>query len=98
MLQDLTFVGGMSYVRPEVQGVARPCAYGKHNKVRPPMMNVGDELGAGDMPRARSVAGSVIWSQRSSVYKAAVLEAQAETQRALAVHVPVHVLCVTKNT
>ena len=35
-------------------------------------------------PRARSVAGSVASSQRSSVYKAAVLEAKAETQRAFA--------------
>ena len=47
-------------------------------------MNVGNELGTRDMPCARSVFGSAVSSQRSSVYKAAVLEAQAETQRALA--------------
>ena len=57
--------------------------HGKHKKGRTPMMNVGNELGAGDMPIARSRAGSAISSQRSSVYKAAVLKAQAETQRAL---------------
>ena len=48
------------------------------------MMNVGDELGTRDMPWARSVIGSAVSSQRSSVYKAAVLEEQAETQRAFA--------------
>ena len=36
------------------------------------------------MPCARSVACSAVSSQRSSVYKAAVLEAQAETKRAFA--------------
>ena len=46
------------------------------------MMNVGErQLEA---PRTRSVAGSVASSKRSSVYKAAILDAQAETQRALA--------------
>ena len=84
MLQDLTFTAGMSYVQTQDQGVTRPCANGKHKKVRPPMMNVGDELGARDMPCARSVVGSAVSSQRSSVYKAAVLEAQADTQRAFA--------------
>ena len=74
----------MSYVRPQNQGVTRPCAYRKHKKVRPPMMNVGDELGARDMLCARSVVGSAVSSQRSSVCKAALLEAQAETQRAFA--------------
>ena len=67
-----------------IQGGTRPCAYGKPKKVRPPMMNVGDELGPRDVPCARSVVGSAVSSQRSSVYRAAVLEAQAETQRALA--------------
>ena len=79
-LQDLTFTGGMNHVRPQNQGATRPCAYEKHKKIRPPMMNVGDELGARDMPCARSVVGSAVSSQRSSVYKAAVLETQAETQ------------------
>ena len=40
MLQDLTFTGGMSHVRPQNQGATRPCTYGKHKKIRPPMMNV----------------------------------------------------------
>ena len=84
MLQDPTFTGGMSHVRPQNQGAIRPCAHGKHEKVRPPMMNVGDELGVRDMHCARSVVGSAVSSQRSSEYKAAVLEAQAETQRAFA--------------
>ena len=82
--QDLTFTGGMSYPRPQVQGGTQPCAYRKHKKVRSPMMNLGDELGPRDMPCARSVVGSAISSQRSCVYRAAVLEAQAETQCALA--------------
>ena len=46
------------------------------------MMNAGERHL--DAPRPRSVAGSVASSQRSSVYKAALLDAQAETQRALA--------------
>ena len=45
------------------------------------MMNAGERHL--DAPRTRSVAGSVASSQRSSVYKAALLDAQAETQRAL---------------
>ena len=45
------------------------------------MMNTGERyLNA---PRTRSAAGSAASSQRSSVYKAALLDAQAETQRAL---------------
>ena len=84
MLQDLTFTGGMSHLRPQNQEIVRPCAYEKHKKVRLPMLNVGDEPGVSDMPCARSVVGSTVSSQRSSVYKAAVLEAQAETQRAVA--------------
>ena len=47
-----------------------------------PWINVGERQV--EVPRKRSVAGSVASSQRSSVYKAAILEAQAETQRALA--------------
>ena len=43
---DLTYVGGMSYTRPRGQGIARGltrvCAYGKHKKVRPPMVNAGE--------------------------------------------------------
>ena len=46
------------------------------------MMNVGERYL--DAPRTRSAAGSVASSQRSSVYKAALLDVQAETQRALA--------------
>ena len=83
---DLTYVGGMSYARPRGQGVTRGVtrigAYGKHKKIRPPMLNAGERRT--ETPRARSVAGSVASSQRSSVYKAAVLDAQAETQRVLA--------------
>ena len=52
MEQDLTYVGGMSYV--------------------------------GGTSRVRSMTGSLASSQRSSVYKAALLDAPAETQRALA--------------
>ena len=63
MMQDLCFAGGMSYVRPQGQVAARPYAYGKHKKVRPPMMNVGDELGTRDMPCERSVVSSAISSQ-----------------------------------
>ena len=84
MLPDPTFTEELSHVRPQNQGATRPCAYGKHKKIRPPMMNVGDELGTRDKPCTRSVVGSAVSSQRSSVYKAAVLEAQAETQRAFA--------------
>ena len=81
MLQDLTFTGGMSHVRPQNQEIIRPCSYGMHKKVRPPMLNVGDEPGVRDLPCARSIVGSAVSSKRSSVYKAAV---QTETQRALA--------------
>ena len=86
MDQDLTYVENANYSRPKGSGVARGvtrvCAYGKHKRVRPPMMNAGERYL--DAPRTRSAAGSVASSQRSSVYKAALLDAQAETQRALA--------------
>ena len=93
MLQDLTYVGGMIFARPRVQEITRPCAYGKHKKVRPPMMNMGEELGAGDVPHAQNVAGSAISSQRSSVHETAVLEAQAVTQRAFAGSVSTRAEC-----
>ena len=84
--QDLTYVENANYSRPQgsglARGVTRVCAYGKHKRVRPPMMNAGERYL--DAPRTRSAAGSVASSQRSSVYKAALLDAQAETQRALA--------------
>ena len=63
------------------RGITRVCAYGKHKRVRPPMVNAGERHL--EAPRTRSVAGSVASSQRSSVYKAALLDVQAETQRAL---------------
>ena len=84
--QDLTYVGGMGYARPRGLGITqeptRICAYGKHKKVRPPMLNAGERRQ--EAPRVRSMTGSLASSQRSSVYKAALLDAQAETQRALA--------------
>ena len=84
--QDLTYVGGMGYARQQGHGVARGatrvCAYGKHKKVRPPMVNAGERRPEASC--ARSMAGSVASSQRSSVYKTALLDAQAETQRAFA--------------
>ena len=84
--QDRTYMGSTSYARPQGSGIARGitrvCAYGKHKKVRPPMVNAGERHL--EAPRTRSVAGSVASSQWSSVYKAALLYAQAETQRALA--------------
>ena len=84
--QDLTYVGGMSYARPQGHGIARGptrvCTYGKHKKVRPPMVNAGERRP--EASRVRSMTGSEASSQRSSVYKTALLDAQAETQRALA--------------
>ena len=86
MEQDLTYVEGMSYARPRglgtTRGPIRICAYGKHKKVRPPMLNAGERRQ--EASRVRSMTGSLASSQRSSVYKAALLDAQAETQRALA--------------
>ena len=86
MEQDLTYVGGMGYARPRGLGITRGptriCAYGKHKKVRPPMLNAGERRQ--EAPRVRSMTGSLASSQRSLVYKAALLDAQAETQRALA--------------
>ena len=86
MEQDLTYVGGMSYARPEglgtTRGPTRVCAYGKHKKVRPPLLSAGESRQ--EASRVRSMTGSLASSQRSSVYKAALLDAQAETQRALA--------------
>ena len=86
MEQDLTYVGGMSYTRPQglgtTRGPTRVCAYGKHKKVRPPMLNAGERRQ--EASRVRSMTGSLASSQRSSVYKTALLDAQAETQRALA--------------
>ena len=86
MEQDLTYVGDMSYARPQglgtTRGPTRVCAYGKHKKVRPPMLNAGERRQ--EASRVRSMTGSLASSQRSSVYKAALLDAQAETQRALA--------------
>ena len=83
--QDLTYVGNANYSGPQgsrlVRVITRVCAYGKHKRVRPPMMNAGERYL--DAPRTRSAAGSVASSQRSSVYRAALLDAQAETQRAL---------------
>ena len=85
MEQDLTYVGGMSYARHRglgtTRGPTRVCAYGKH-KVRPPILQVGKPRQ--ETSRVRSMTGSLASSQRSSVYKAALLDAQAETQRALA--------------
>ena len=84
--QDLTYVENANYSRPQgsglARGITRVCAYGKHKRVRPPTMNAGERYL--DAPRTRSAAGSVASSQRSSVYRAALLDAQAETQRALA--------------
>ena len=86
MEQDLTYVGGMSYARPRglgtTRGPTRVCAYGKHKEVRPPMLNAGERRQKAS--RVRSMTGSLASSQRSSVYKTALLDAQAETQRALA--------------
>ena len=86
MEQDLTYVGGMSYARPQglgtTRGPTRVCAYGKHKKVQPPMLSAGERRQ--EASRVRSMTGSLASSQRSSVYKAALLDAQAETQRALA--------------
>ena len=86
MEQDLTYVGGMSYARQRglgtTRGPTRVCACGKHKKVRPPILQVGEPRQ--EASRVRSMAGSLASSQRSSVYKAALLDAQAETQRALA--------------
>ena len=86
MEQDLTYVGGMGYARPRGLGTTRGptwvCAYGKHKKVRPPMLNADERRQ--EASRVRSMTGSLASSQRSSVYKAALLDAQAETQRALA--------------
>ena len=84
--QDFTYVGSMGLGRPRghgiVRGATRVCAYGKHKKIRPPMVNVGEPRP--ETSQARSVSGSMASSQRSSVYKTALLDAQAETQRALA--------------
>ena len=84
--QDLTYVGNANYSGPQgsglARGITRVCAYGKHKRVRPPMMKSGERYL--DAPRTRSAAGSVASSQRSSMYKAVLLDAQAETQRALA--------------
>ena len=84
--QDLTYVGGTSYARPQGHGIARGptrvCAYGKHKKTRPPIVNAGERRP--EASRVRSMTDSVASSQRSSVYKTALLDAQAETQRALA--------------
>ena len=86
MEQDLTYVGNMGYARPRglgtTRGPTRVCAYGKHKKVRPPMLNAGERRQ--EASRVRSMTGSLASLQRSSVYKAALLDAQAETQRALA--------------
>ena len=84
--QDLTYVGGMTYARQRglgtTRGPTRVCAYGKHKNVRPPLLQVGEPRQ--EASRVRSITGSLASSQRSSVYKAALLDAQAETQRALA--------------
>ena len=86
MEQDLTYVGNMGYARPRglgtTRGPTRVCAYGKHKKVRPPMLNAGERRQ--EASRVRSMTGSLASLQRSSVLKAALLDAQAETQRALA--------------
>ena len=86
MEQDLTYVEGMSYARQRglgtTRGPTRVCAYGKHKKVRPPILQVGEPRQ--EVSRVRSMTGSLASLQRSSVYKAALLDAQAETQRALA--------------
>ena len=60
-------------------------------------LNVGDDLGVKDIPCARSVVGSAVSSQRSSVYKAAVLEAQAETQRAFAGSASTRAECIEQH-
>ena len=82
-------------MRPQGHGVARGttriCAYGEHKKARPPLVNAGERCP--ESSRARSMAGSVASSQLSSVYKAALLDAQAETQRALVGLASTHAEC-----
>ena len=66
MEQDLTYVGGMSYARPRglgtTRGPTRVCAYGKHKKARPPMLNAGERRQ--EASRVRSMTGSMASSQR----------------------------------
>ena len=88
LLRDITYVGGMCYARQEIEKTARPCAYGMQ-KNQTPMLNVTNEMGAGDMPRARSEAGSVASSRRSfrtvaeaAIVRTAILVAATEAQRA----------------
>ena len=86
MEQNLTYVEGMSYARPQglgtTRGPTRVCAYGKHKKVRPPVLKAGERRQ--EASRVRSMTGSLASSQQSWVYKTALLDAQAETLRALA--------------
>ena len=65
MEQDLTYVGGMSYARPQGLGTARGhtrvCAYGKHKKIRPPMVNAGERRqGASRVATVFSIQDSAI--------------------------------------
>ena len=62
--------GNTNYPGPQgsgpARGITRVCAYGKHKRVRPPMVNAGERHL--EAPRTRSVAGSVASSQRSSYW------------------------------
>ena len=59
--QDLTYMENTNYPGPQgsgpARGITRVCAYGKHKRVRPPMVNAGERHL--ESPRTRSVAGSV---------------------------------------
>ena len=92
ILESMTYIGGMNYAKYHLEG-SQAKASGKQKKVRPPTLCVENEL---NRDNASSVCDSTVStssSRRSSACRAveeaaaarsAILQAEAEAQRALA--------------
>ena len=92
ILESMTYVGGINYAKYRLEA-SRPKAFGKQEKVRPPTLCMQDELDRDNAQSIRDGTTSIASSRRSSAYRAAeeataartaMLQAEAETQRALA--------------
>ena len=83
----------MSYAKYHLEEASRQKAFGKHKKVRTPILCMRDEMGGDNAHYVRDDVTSVASLRRSSSYRAAeevaagrtaVLEAEDETERASA--------------
>ena len=78
ILESMTYVGGMNYAKYRLEA-SRTKAFGKHKKVRPPMLCMQYELSGGNAPSMSDGATSVAFLRRSSAYRAVEEAAAART-------------------